>query len=364
MTRARFLSCNFPFFFLACCNLPSLHSGMSLTAITSFWRVVNRYPFVLACRKPPSLLSVNQRAAKFSDFFPLQTMRFAITDHTIALIDLQISAFPWPHQSICIHRWPEEYYALTHSSCNIPDSSGFLKDICAPFCGVDLKGILRPIWVLKWLKGITFNPAAFPTGFPPPAPIPVDFPTIESITFPEMLLPLSLDFDHNPTIDLTVASMLDNMFAPVLDDDSLMSAANFTYHQPIDEVEVPHEELHWREILRDNPLDSSQKKSLKLVLLISPWGRIIRLARYLYMGQLITASFLRALHLNLKTYQGLCEEPLMVVNNAGSETRLGWSNLRNRIQQAITDLIVTQGFQELLWASFFRPIADFADGQA
>ncbi|KAG1807647.1 uncharacterized protein BJ212DRAFT_1485500 [Suillus subaureus] len=179
-----------------------------------------------------------------------------------------------------------------------PDSSGFLKDICAPFCGADLEGTLHPIWVLKQLKGILFNPAAFPNGFPSPTPIPINFPvevpwntlnpfSHQSITFPEMLLPPSLDFDHDPTIDLTVTSTLDNMFTPVLDDNSLMSATNFTYHQPIDEVEVPHEELHWREMLRGNPLDNSQKRSLKLILLTSPWGHLIRLARYLYVGQFL-----------------------------------------------------------------------------
>ncbi|KAG1852162.1 hypothetical protein F4604DRAFT_1933728 [Suillus subluteus] len=346
--------------------------------------------------------------------------------------------------------WPEEYYSLTHSSCNIvrqigfltfehqctkyslyeiePESSGFLEDICAPFCGANLEGTLCPIWVLDQLKGIPFNPAQFPNGFPPPAPIPIDFPaetpwntldsfSQQSIMFPEMLLPLSLDFDNDPTIDLTAASTLDNMFVPALDDSNLMNTTNFTYHQPIDEVQVPHVELHWRETLKDNPLDSSQKKSLKLVLLTSPWGCPIKLAKYLYVGyvlvglpanpfsireadcrRLITASFLRALHLDLKTYEGLHEEPLMVVNNAGSETRLGWSNLRNRfletsgdftsemrkvirggttpesgdllnsgdqimVQQAITKLIVTQGFRELLWASFFRPVVEFANGQ-
>ncbi|KAG1886259.1 hypothetical protein F4604DRAFT_1675904 [Suillus subluteus] len=314
--------------------------------------------------------------------------------------------------------WPEEYYSLTHSSCNIPESSGFLEDIRAPFCGANLEGTLCPIWVLDRLKGIPFNPAQFPNGFLPPTPIPIDFPTEtpwntldsfsqQSIMFPEMLLPLSLDFDNDPTIDLTAASTLDDMFIPALDDSNLMNTANFTYHQPIDEVQVPHVELHWRETLKDNPLDSSQKKSLKLVLLTSPWGRPIKLAKYLYVGRLITASFLRALHLDLKTYEGLREEPLMVVNNAGSETHLGWSDLRNRfletpgdftsemrkvirggttpesgfgdnaqqqgqlklrisdllnsgdqimVQQAITELIVTQGFRELLWASFFQPM--------
>ncbi|KAG1851134.1 hypothetical protein F4604DRAFT_1686940 [Suillus subluteus] len=384
-----------------------------------------------------SMCTVKKRVAEFSDFFPSRTMsRFTFIGY--AAHDYQLAPI----------YWPEEYYSLTHSSCNIvrqigfltfehertkyslyeiePESSGFLEDIRAPFCGANLEGTLCPIWVLDRLKGIPFNPAQFPNGFPPPAPIPIDFPmetpwnalnsfSQQSITFPEMLLPLSLDFDNNPTIDLTVASTLDDMFVPALDDSNLMNTTNFTYHQPIDEVQVPHMELHWREILKDNLLDSSQKKSLKVVLMTSPWGRPIRLAKYLYVGRLITASFLRALHLDLKTYEGLREEPLMVVNNAGSDTCLGWSDLRNRfletpvdftsemrkvirggttpesgfgdnaeqqaqlklriidllnsgdqimIQQAITDLIVTQGFRELLWASFFRPVVDFANGQA
>ncbi|KAG1831701.1 hypothetical protein EV424DRAFT_1342699 [Suillus variegatus] len=131
--------------------------------------------------------------------------------------------------------------------------------------------------------------------------------------------------------------------------------------------------------------------------------------------RLITASFLKALHVHLTTYEKLCEIPLTVANIIGSETRVYWSQLRNRfldypidftselrkivrggttpdagfgknteeeaeiklhiidlmnsdnesmIQEAICKLIVTQGFRELLWVALYRPIADLPEGQA
>lgn len=190
---------------------------------------------------------------------------------------------------------------------------------------------------LERLNGIAFNPAQFPNGFLPPIPpIPVGFPAQglvswdaldpfiqQSLSFSDMLLPLCMDFDNDRTVDLTVASTVDDMFESDLDDDSFLSNAIIA-----DEANVPHEELHWRLTLMDDSLDCHQKKLLKVALVTSPWGRPIKLARYLYVGhilvgmpvnpfsmrepdcrRLITTSFLRALHLDLKTYEELREIP-------------------------------------------------------
>ncbi|KAG1881541.1 hypothetical protein C8R48DRAFT_766561 [Suillus tomentosus] len=357
--------------------------------------------------------------------------------------------------------WPEEYqeFSSHHTISYVTSdcwhliitsqgiqymrlSSGFLKDIRPLFCGPSPQGLLCPIWVLERLNGIPFNLARFPNGFLTPVPpnsvnLPVQvswntfdpFVQQQSLSFSEMLLPLSMDFDNDRTVDLTVASTVDNMFESAFDNSSFLSNPLI-----IDGADVPHEELHWRLTVRDDSLDCNQKKSLKLALLMSCWGRPIKLARYIYMGhilvgmpanpfsmrepdcrQLITTSFLRALHLDLKTYEQICEIPLTVVNNVDSETRVYWSQLRTRfldypidftselrkvvrggttpdagfgnnteqeaqmklhiidlmnsgdenmIQEAICQLIATQGFMEILWASLYRPIADFPQGQA
>ncbi|KAG1795688.1 uncharacterized protein HD556DRAFT_1442014 [Suillus plorans] len=357
--------------------------------------------------------------------------------------------------------WPEEYREFVEPAHNIirqigflasdhnfarfsiyeieAGSSGFLEDIRPPFCGPSPQGLLYPIWVLERLNGIPFNPAQFPNGFLPPAPVPVAFPAQASwnafdpfvqqpFSFSNTLLPLSMDFDNDRTVDLTVASTADDMFEPPVDDNSSFS------NTVADGADIPHEELHWRLTFRDDSLDCSQKRSLKLTLLTSPWGRPIKLAKYLYVGQilvgmpanpfsmrevdcrrLITASFLKALHVHLTTYEKLREIPLTVANIIGSETRVYWSQLRNRfldypidftselrkivrggttpdagfgknteeeaeiklhiidlmnsdnesmIQEAICKLIVTQGFRELLWVALYRPIADLPEGQA
>ncbi|KAG1875746.1 hypothetical protein F4604DRAFT_1924810 [Suillus subluteus] len=271
--------------------------------------------------------------------------------------------------------WPEEYREFFKPSHNIIHLIGFLasdnnfvkypiyeielwilQDICPLFGGPGPQGFLCNIWVLEQLNGIPFNPTQFPNGFLPPAPpIPVGFaaqvswdafePFVQQpFSFSEMSLPLYMDFDNDHTVDLAVASMVDDMFESALDDSSFFSNAIVA-----DGADIPHEELHWRLTLRDDSLDCSQKKSLKLTLLTSPWGCPIKLAKYLYVGQilvgmpanpfsmrevdcrwLITTSFLKALHLDLKTYEELHEIPLTVVNSVGSETHMYWSQLRTR----------------------------------
>ncbi|KAG1858588.1 hypothetical protein C8R48DRAFT_775025 [Suillus tomentosus] len=356
--------------------------------------------------------------------------------------------------------WPEEYREFSEPPHDIirhigflasdnnfarspvyeiePGSSGFLEDVCPPFCGPSPQGLLCPIWVLERLNGIPFNPAQFPNGFLPPVPpISVGIPAWDafgpfaqqSLSFSDMLLPLSMDFDNDRTVDLTVASTADDMFESALDD---YDSSLFNNVITADGADLPHEELHWRLTLRDDSLDGNQKKSLRLALLTSPWGRPIKLAKYLYVGHiligtptnpfsmreaecrhLITTSLLKALHLNLKTYEEIREIPF--VNSFGSEARVYWSQLRTRfldhpidftselrkvarggttpdaefgdsteqeaeiklliidlmnsgdenmIREAICKLIVTQGFREILWAALYRPIADFPQGQA
>lgn len=212
----------------------------------------------------------------------------------------------------------------------------------------------------------------FPNGFLPPVPlISIGIPTWDafdpftqqSLSFSDMLLTLSMDFDNDCTVDLTVTSTADDMFESALDnnDSSLFSNMITT-----DGADLPHEELHWKLMLRDDSLDWNQKKSLKLTLLTSPWGHPIKLAKYLYVGHiligtptnpfsmreaecrhLITTSLLKALHLDLKTYKEIheipCECPSLttevinlqwsvtVVNSLRSETRIYWSQLRTRV---------------------------------
>ncbi|KAG1879491.1 hypothetical protein C8R48DRAFT_668321 [Suillus tomentosus] len=355
-----------------------------------------------------SMYTVKIRATGFFDFF--RSGRFLFIGY--AAHDYQLAPI----------YWPEEYQEFFEPSHNIIrhigllasdhnfSSSGFLEDIHPPFCGPSPQGLLCPIWVVSWN---TFDL----------------FVQQQSLSFSEMLLPLSMDFDNDRTVDLTVASTVDDMFESAFDDSSFLSNPLI-----IDGADVPHEELHWRLTVRDDSLDCNQKKSLKLALLTSCWGRPIKLARYIYVGhilvgmpanpfsmrepdcrQLITTSFLRALHLDLKTYEQIREIHLTVVNNVDSETRVYWSQLRTRfldypidftselrkvvrggttpdagfgnnteqeaqmklhiidlmnsgdenmIQEAICQLIATQGFMEILWASLYRPIADFPQGQA
>ncbi|KAG1892963.1 uncharacterized protein F5891DRAFT_986287 [Suillus fuscotomentosus] len=387
-----------------------------------------------------SMYTVKIRATGFFDFF--RSGRFLFIGY--AAHDYQLAPI----------YWPEEYQEFFEPSHNIIrhigllasdhnfSSSGFLEDIRPPFCGPSPQGLLCPIWVLERLNGIPFNPARFPNGFLTPVPpnsvnLPVQvswntfdpFVQQQSLSFSEMLLPLSMDFDNDRTVDLTVASTVDDMFESAFDDSSFLSNPLI-----IDGADVPHAELHWRLTVRDDSLDCNQKKSLKLALLTSCWGRPIKLASHIYVGhilvgmpanpfsmrepdcrQLITTSFLRALHLNLKTYEQIREIPLTVVNNVDSKTCVYWSQLRTRfldypidftselrkvvrggttpdagfgnkteqeaqmklhiidlmnsgdenmIQEAICQLIATQGFMEILWASLYRPIADFPQGQA
>lgn len=171
-----------------------------------------------------------------------------------------------------------------------------------------------------------------------------------------------MDFDNDRTVDLTVASTVDDMFDAGFDDNAFLSDAIIA-----DGADVPHEELHWRLTFRDDSLDCSQRRSLKLSLLTSPWGRPIKLAKFIYVGhilvgmpanpfsmrevdcrRLITASFLKALHLDTKTYEEIREIPCVspssyhrchsltigsvtVVNSLSDETRVHWSQLRTRV---------------------------------
>ncbi|KAG2035461.1 hypothetical protein BDR03DRAFT_983622 [Suillus americanus] len=105
-------------------------------------------------------------------------------------------------------------------------------------------------------------------------------------------------------------------------------------------------------------LDKSQKLLLKSLLAASPWGRSIKLAKYLFVGhflvgmlnnlfivpeaisrQLITTSFLRALCFNQQPYKELSEKPcLMIVDDSGQKTVVRWSYLHNQFMDFYIDI--------------------------
>ncbi|KAG1886928.1 uncharacterized protein F5891DRAFT_988544 [Suillus fuscotomentosus] len=337
--------------------------------------------------------------------------------------------------------WPEEYLALTHPPHDIlrhvgfllivndatrfsiyeieNGGSAFLNNCRTDFCAPNSHGGISPIWLLDQLLGVQFTPATHPHGFPPPA------------AFSETMF---LDFEYEPTIlEPTVFDILPTPTLPD-DDSSIFDIMALASPESLSEAQPHHPDLPWIRTTRGDPLNKDQKLSLKPLLAASSWGRSIKLARYLFIGcflvgtpvnpfsipeavcrQLITTSFLRALRFNQKTYDELSKEPLIIVNDDGSQTIVRWSYLRNRfqdfqidvtselrkitrgstsvlagfapdedskmqkilelivslnsddqnlVQEAICILIRTQAFREVLWAALLRPIAELAEGNA
>ncbi|KAG2088018.1 uncharacterized protein F5147DRAFT_781149 [Suillus discolor] len=337
------------------------------------------------------------------------------------------------HQLLPIY-WPEEYLTLAHPPHGILQHVGFLlvvndttrfsiyeienggstflNDCRTNFCTPNLHGGISPIW----MSVFRFTPATYPDGYPPPAPhIPVNIPTWET-SFPQSLSSLapfsqimfhqSLDFEYEPTL-IELTSVFDYLPTPTLPDDENSALAS---------------------------INAQPFMTLKAILAASPWGRSIKLAKYLFIGhllvgipensfvlpedysrQLIMTSFLRALRFNQKTYNELTNEHLTIENKNGSETTVGWSYLRNwfadfyieitseirkitqastspltefavneerkmqkilelivglnsgdqrLVQNALSELIATQAFREVLWVALLRPIAELAEGNA
>lgn len=175
----------------------------------------------------------------------------------------------------------------------------------------------------------------YPRGYPPPAlPLPVDMPawqtpfsqpSFSQPGFSQMTLNQLLDFEYESTM-IESTSIFDHLSVPTLLDDNLESTSVST--ESTSEAAPPHPDLPWRRTARSDPLDKGQKLLLKGLLAASPWGRSIKLAKYLFIGhllvraptnpflfpeatsrQLITTSFLRALRFNQKTYEELSSEP-------------------------------------------------------
>ncbi|KAG2737340.1 hypothetical protein P692DRAFT_20823814, partial [Suillus brevipes Sb2] len=297
-------------------------------------------------------------------------------------IDSRFLALSWFVQSIRIHGWPEEWLALAHPPHDIlrhvgflhivndstqysiyeieSGGSAFLNACRTDICAANLHGGISPIWMLDQLAGVQFNPATYPYGFPPPAsPTPAEItawqtslpqPSSSQAAFADTLFHQYLDFDYEPSI-IEPTSVFDLLPAPTLldDDNSVPDVMTLVSTQSSGEAESPHPDLPWRRTSRGDILDKGQKLLLKALLAASPWGRSIKLAKYLFIGhflvgipvnpfiipepvsrQLVTTSFLRALRFNEKTYDELSNEPLTITNDDGSETVVGWSYLRNR----------------------------------
>ncbi|KAG2144248.1 hypothetical protein DEU56DRAFT_754311 [Suillus clintonianus] len=286
--------------------------------------------------------------------------------------------------------WPEEYFALVHPPHDIlrhvgflcimndntrfsiyeieSSASAFLNDCRTNFCAPNSHGGISPIWLLDQLAGVQFTPAIYPHGFPPPAPpMPVNilawqtsFPQLSSsqAAFCETMFHPSLDFEYEPTI-IEPSSVFDILPTPTLPDDDISVSDMMTLvnTHSFSEAEPPHPDLPWKCTAQGDPLDKGQKLLLKGLLAASPWGRLIKLAKYLFIGhflvgmpanpflvpeaisrQLITTSFLRALRFYQKTYDEVSSEPLMIVNGDGQETIVGWSYLHNRFQDFYIDV--------------------------
>ncbi|KAG2053012.1 hypothetical protein BDR06DRAFT_1009124 [Suillus hirtellus] len=309
------------------------------------------------------------------------------------------------HQLLPIY-WPEEYIALAHPPHDIlqhvghllivndstrfsiyeieSGGSAFLNDCRTDFCAPNIHGCISPIWLLDQLIGVQFTPATYPQGYPPPAPpVPVDilawetsFPQLLSsqAAFPQTMFYQTLDFEYEPTI-IELTSAFDYLPTPTLPDDN-NSEMSLTSTQSFSEAQPPHLDLPWRRTTRCDPLDKHQKVLLKGLLAASPWGRSIKLAKYLFIGhflvgtpvnpflvpeaisrQLITTSFLRALRFNQKTYDELKNELLTIVDDDGRETAVGWSYLRNRFPDLYID--TTSELRKITRGST-SPLAGFA----
>lgn len=174
----------------------------------------------------------------------------------------------------------------------------------------------------------------FADGFPLPAPLtPIDLPLplswkdldlFSASTFSNSPFHQPIEFDYETMTPDPTATSSDVVHTPSEDDNSQSDAMIFADHQP--DVHI-HEELHWRQALREDLLDACQKKSLKILLPNSPWDSPIKLGKLIYAGYLlvglptnpftihevdsrwmITTSFLRALHLDLQMYEQLRTE--------------------------------------------------------
>jgi hypothetical protein len=155
--------------------------------------------------------------------------------------------------------------------------------------------------------------------------------------------------DPTTTTTTTTTTSADFGHAPVSEDSSQFNAMVTLDHQHLCRV---HEELQWRQTFREDMFDRCQKKSLKVALATTSWGRPIKLGKMLYAGHLlvglpvnlfaihevdsrwlITTSFLKALHLNLQTYEQIRDVPrgcslpiLSVITNhvISNGTQRGW----------------------------------------
>ncbi|KAG1779683.1 hypothetical protein EV702DRAFT_1195057 [Suillus placidus] len=300
--------------------------------------------------------------------------------------------------------WPEEYLGLTHPPHEIIRHVGFLlaahdntrssiyeienrgstflNDCKTDYCAPNSHGGISPIW------SCSVHPATYPHGYPPPAlPLPVDIlawqtsfppPLLSSQPgFSQMTLNQLLDFGYEPKYEPTMmelTSIFDYLPVPTLPDDNPELTSIKT--QSSSEVAPPHPDLPWRCTARSDPLDKGQKLLLRGVLAASPWGRSIKLAKYLFIGhllvgaptnpflfpkavsrQLITTSFLGALRYYQKTYEELSSELPTIVNDDGSQTVLGWSYLRNRFVDFYID--ITSEIRKVMQGST-SPLVGFA----
>ncbi|KAG2339306.1 hypothetical protein BDR05DRAFT_1003418 [Suillus weaverae] len=307
----------------------------------------------------------------------------------------QLSSIYWPEEHIALARPPHDilrhvgYLLVTNDTTRYSiyeievAGSAFLKDCKTNVCAPNLHGGISPIWLLDQLVDVQFTPAIYPHGFPPPSlPIPIDAPAWQT-PLPQPLacqegflqppFGQSLDFDYEPTL-FELTSIFDFVPAPTLPDDDDQEMC-FVSTQTSGETQPPHPDLPWRHTSRGDILDKSQKLLLKSLLAASPWGRSIKLAKYLFVGnflvgmqdnpfivpeaisrQLITTSFLRALRFNQQPYEELSEKPLTIVDDDGQETVVRWSYLRNRFMDFYID--ITSEIRKITRGST-SPLAEF-----
>ncbi|KAG2092955.1 uncharacterized protein F5147DRAFT_657564 [Suillus discolor] len=255
------------------------------------------------------------------------------------------------------------------SQMTLHGGAAILENTRTPYCGASTQMKLVPMWMLHELHDFQFSPAMFPYGFPPPIKPSEEFPwqhsgqiTRQSLPEPlfhNTLLYLLLDFDYDPSIfDVTTASTFSGALTPALEEegDGSSNAVILPVGHSFDGTQPFHKDLHWRQIVREDPLDSHQRTTYKNWLAQSPWGRPYKLARYLYIGyllvglpanpfnipsevsrQLITTCFLKALVFDNQTYESLSNEKLRIDDRAGKEILIDWLYIRNRLVDCHND---------------------------
>ncbi|KAG1783335.1 hypothetical protein EV702DRAFT_1191760 [Suillus placidus] len=285
--------------------------------------------------------------------------------------------------------WPEEYLGLTHPPHEIirhvgfllaahdntrssiykieNGGSTFLNDCKTDYCAPNSHGGISPIWspVFSSPEQHTLMDTLL---------LPFLYPSIFRLGRRHSLRRY---FGYEPKYEpmmMELTSIFDYLPVPTLPDDNPELTSIKT--QSSSEVAPPHPDLPWRRTARSDPLDKGQKLLLRGMLAASPWGRSIKLAKYLFIGhllvgaptnpflfpkavsrQLITTSFLGALRYYQKTYEELSSELPTIVNDDGSQTVLGWSYLRNRFVDFYID--ITSEIRKVMQGST-SPLVGFA----